>query len=698
MAPKEKRSVAEQGTFEFDLGKAAYTDPAQREVAARKLQTALEEAKVPLDAEKFALRSPATLHVETLAITPEERKQHAEQILAALRKDYPGAKELERVERAAEAGRREPLVTLGPLAIYKPTPKVNLGLDLRGGQHLVLECRPETVMIFSTPDDKPMVKYEGQAAEYLPGGLATPAPEGSAAAGEAPKPAEKSGEEASAKPAEKPTEKPAEKPTDKPTEKASSWPEPTLTDLQLAQELDRLLQRNSVAFTKMQMPSSHQIIVCTEAADKQTAEKQFDLVRKYLKDKYGDALDAPDPRSTFLGPDTADKVKEIVDRRLYTYGKVKEPVIQTQGAKRLIVELPGIKDPEEALRIIGKTAVLEFRLVPKRYEPPAEASETGDYSIWKDTQKSPPGPAAVESVLTDSPINFTGADLLDKAHVSSGQRNDYVVNFELKADKKEPFNEFTRAHVGWIMAIVLDGQVQMAPVIKSAIPGKGIIEGNMGVKDANELALLLNAGALPVKIDIAENRTISATLGAASVRKSSVAGAVGFVAIFLFLIWYYGWLGVIANVTLLIYCVIVWAILAAADTTVTLPGIAGFLLSIGMAADGNIIIYERIREEVRTNKTLKAAVDAGFHRAWTAILDGQLTTLITAAVLYWLGTSLIKSFAVTLGVGVACSLFTAVTVTRWFCEWMITTRLGQRRSVYAPGQPSAAAESGAPAR
>ena len=442
------------------------------------------------------------------------------------------------------------------------------------------------------------------------------------------------------------------------------------------------MQRNNIVFNMIEVPSAYQLNVRTEAQDEAEAERQHDLVRKYLGNKYGDALDAPDPRSTFIDKDTASKVKEIIDRRLYAYGKVKEPMIQTQGNRRLIVELPGIKDPEEALRIIGKTAVLEFRIVPQKVEPLQQVSGEPDYSVWRDTNKEPPVDVPVESVLHASPVRFTGADLKANSDVTSGQSNDYVVRFELKANQTQAFHKFTQQNVGRIMAIVLDNEVQMAPVIRSAIPGKGIIEGDMGVEEATELSLLLNAGALPVKIEIAENRTISATLGAASVRKSGIAGLVGLACVFLFMVFYYRVPGLLADAALIIYCLFVLGALAGLRTTLTLPGIAGIILSIGMAVDANVIIFERLKEELRTNKTLKSAVEAAFARAWTAILDGNVTTLIVALVLWWLGTSMIKSFAVTLFWGVLCSLLTAVTVTRWLCQWLVTTRIGQDRGLF----------------
>ena len=285
-------------------------------------------------------------------------------------------------------------------------------------------------------------------------------------------------------------------------------------------------------------------------------------------------------------------------------------------------------------------------------------------------------------MLAESKAEFTGRDLMSNSSVQPDQAGKWVVHFELRSDKKQPFREFTRANIGRLMAIVLDNKCQMAPVIKSEIPGTGIIEGNFTAQSAGDLKLLLNAGALPVPLEIAENRTISATLGTQSIQNSLMAGIVGFVLVVIFMVALYRRAGLLADVALCLYVLVLLAVLTFTKTTLTLPGIAGIILSIGMAVDANILIFERLKEEVWSGKTMRSAIDAGFERAWTAIVDSNINSLIVASVLYFLGTSSIKSFAVTLFVGVVCSLFTAVTVSRWMVSMVGNSRWGQRTHLF----------------
>jgi len=257
-----------------------------------------------------------------------------------------------------------------------------------------------------------------------------------------------------------------------------------------------------------------------------------------------------------------------------------------------------------------------------------------------------------------------------------------VVAFELRPAKKDDFHEFTRRNVDRIMAIVLDRECKMAPNIRSAIPGAGIIEGNMTAQEAGDLKLLLNAGALPVPLEIVENRTVSATLGQDSIAQSLRAAMYGVIAVMIFMVAFYRLPGLLADVALILYMALVIAVTAYFGAELTLPGIAGIILSLGTAVDANVIIFERLKEELWARKSMRAAISAGFDRAWTAILDANVTTLITTAVLYWLGTTLIKGFAVMLFIGVVCSLFTAVTVTRWLLTMVGEAPWAQRLVLY----------------
>ncbi len=382
--------------------------------------------------------------------------------------------------------------------------------------------------------------------------------------------------------------------------------------------------------------------------------------------------------AVYIEPGTAEKVANVIQRRLYAMSDIREPIVQTQGDDKIIVELPGVKDPDRVLEILQSTAMLEFRLIPSRYTAPGADSD--DYAEWQDTRTNQTVPW--EQVLAESERGFTGRDLQSNAAVAPGDAGQWVVHFELKKDKKKAFHEFTRRNVGRLMAIVLDGECQMAPNIRSAIPGAGIIEGRFSTQEARDLKLLLNAGALPVPLEIDTNRTISPTLGTDSIIRSFWAAAIGFCAVLVFMVVFYRVPGLLATIALSIYVLLLLAILTLANATMTLPGVAAFILSIGMAVDANIIIFERLKEELWSGKVIRTAVEAGFNRAWTAILDANVTTLIVAAVLYFLGTSIIKSFAVTLFLGVCCSLFTAVTVTRWLVTMVGGTRLGENRALF----------------
>ncbi|MGD9498423.1 MAG: protein translocase subunit SecD, partial [Armatimonadota bacterium] len=397
-------------------------------------------------------------------------------------------------------------------------------------------------------------------------------------------------------------------------------------------------------------------------------------------------IEEVEPSAVFVDEETADKVKYIIEQRLFSLGEIREPVIQKQGYDRIIVEMPGVKDPERVLDILKSTAMLEFRLVPARYQP----SGSGALLEWEDTQTG--RTVSWEQVRAESEVAFTGRDLLPNASVRAGERGDWVVAFELRPQQKDDFHEFTRRNIGRIMAIVLDREVQMAPVIRSAIPGSGIIEGNMGPEEAGDLKLLLNAGALPVPLEIVENRTVSATLGQDSIVRSLKAAIYGVIAVMVFMIAYYRLPGVLANIALILYIALVIAVTAYSQVTLTLPGIAGIILSLGTAVDANVIIFERLKEELWSRRSMGAAVAAGFDRAWTAILDANVTTLISAAVLYWLGTSLIKGFAIMLLIGVVCHLFTAVTVTRWLLTMVSELPWAQKRSLYGVGERAAEGE------
>jgi preprotein translocase subunit SecD len=412
-------------------------------------------------------------------------------------------------------------------------------------------------------------------------------------------------------------------------------------------------------------------------------------------------LEADVPDCNAVKVDAMTSAKNIVESRVNGLG-VAEPVVQQQGACRIVVELPGVSDPQQAVDYLKQTALLEF--VPMGANP--ESTNTVIRTDCKDPTKEDCGnttnaaaafpgpiatagaPVAATAPLTDTsavtattatsptaaagPLYhtlMTGVGLASSTSVSldptSGQ---YVVNFELTSAGGKIFGDYTGHHIGEYLAIVLDKQVVSTPRVDAAISTKGVISGQFTQATANQLALQLRYGALPVPLKIARYSEIGPTLGQDSVRRSTVAGIIGLTAVILFMILYYRLPGSIAAIALLIYAVLTLALFKMIPVTLTLPGIAGFVLSVGVAVDANILIFERMKEELRAGKTLINAVDAGFRRAWPSIRDSNISTLITCAVLYWFGNtfgaSVVKGFALTLALGVGVSLFTAILVTR----------------------------------
>ncbi|NLJ85204.1 MAG: protein translocase subunit SecD [Firmicutes bacterium] len=331
--------------------------------------------------------------------------------------------------------------------------------------------------------------------------------------------------------------------------------------------------------------------------------------------------------------ETMQRVVSVVERRVNGMG-VSEPIIQRQGGRRVIIQLPGIYDQQAAIATIGKTAQLEI--------------------------KNPLG----ETVLT-------GADLID-AQLSRDQfgRPSVAVEFNKEGTKK--FAQLTTVYQGQAIPHVLDGEILVNPVVQGPITGgKGQITGQFTIDEAKNLAVLLKAGSLPVPMEVMEIRNVGPTLGQQSISRSLRAGIIGIILVFLYMLAYYRLPGLVADIALAIYVVIVLAAMAGLRATLTLPGIAGFILSIGMAVDANVLIFERIREEFKAGKHVRAAVAAGFDRAFRAIFDANITTLLTAVVLFYYGSGPVKGFAVTLSLGILASMFTAIVVTRLMLNMIV---------------------------
>lgn len=362
--------------------------------------------------------------------------------------------------------------------------------------------------------------------------------------------------------------------------------------------------------------------------------------------------------------DVTERVVEIVRNRIDEFG-VSEPIISKQGKEQVVVQLPGVTDRERARQIVGKTAHLEFRLVSDDTEllKKADAGTVPDGYEYKE-MKSEKGGMGMTQILLHKDAALTGEHLTN-ASVSFDSYGQPNVQLQFDKEGAKVFDKVTFQNVGKQLAIVLDGRVYSAPVIRDRIPnGQAVISGNFSPQEASDLALVLRAGALPAPVRIIEERTVGASLGRDSIQKGLRAGLVGTVLVFLFMPVYYLTAGFIANIGLLIYGVVTMGAFCALGATLTLPGIAGFILSIGMAVDANVLIFERIREEVQAGKTSRAAISAGYHKAFSAIFDSNLTTLLTSVILFVFGTGPVQGFAVTLSIGIITSMFSAILVTR----------------------------------
>jgi preprotein translocase subunit SecD len=379
-----------------------------------------------------------------------------------------------------------------------------------------------------------------------------------------------------------------------------------------------------------------------------------------------------------------DQALETIRNRVDQFG-VAEPTIQRQGSRNIVVELPGIKDTSRAIQLIGKTARLEFRLVDEQHsvdEALKGKVPEGDEILYERKVNKQTGEVSRIPLLLKKQVLLTG-DALTNAEVRIGsQFNEPYVSIEFDSEGAQRFERITSENVGKRLAIVLDDTIYSAPAIRERIAGgKAQITGSFTVEEARDLAIVLRAGALPAPVRIEENRTIGPSLGQDSIRQGITAGVIGSLLVVLFMLIYYRLSGVVANVALVLNILILLAGLGYFHATLTLPGIAGIVLTIGMAVDANVLIFERIREETRTGKPPRAAIDAGFTRAWSAILDGHVTTLIAAAMLFQFGTGPVKGFAVTLVLGMIANLLTAVFICKVIFETVIALRPVQRLSI-----------------
>jgi len=373
--------------------------------------------------------------------------------------------------------------------------------------------------------------------------------------------------------------------------------------------------------------------------------------------------------------DAISGARDVIERRVNAYG-VAEPIVQHTRAGeewRLIVELPGIQDIDEAVAMIGATPHLEFReaQVYKASDLPEEALA----EIMPGQEITP------ETELTAFvPTNLTGKEFEHATVKFDPNTGDPVIGLEFNSEGRELFAEITKRNVGKQVAIYLDGQILSAPRVNEPITGgEAIITGQFTVEEAKDLATRLNSGALPVPISLIAQQNIGASLGEKALETSIIAGLIGIILVALFMIIYYRLPGLIAVLALAIYAMIALAVFKLVPVTLTLAGIAGFLLSVGMAVDANVLIFERVKEELKKKEGLSASVASGFKRAWSSIRDSNISTLIICLVLAYFGTSIIRGFAITLGIGVLVSMFTAVVVTRNFLRMLVVNNLIKKK-------------------
>ena len=344
-------------------------------------------------------------------------------------------------------------------------------------------------------------------------------------------------------------------------------------------------------------------------------------------------LQAEDTPQLKVNDDALDRATHIIERRVNALG-LTEPVVQRQGKDRIIVELPGVKDPEKAIHMLGKTAMLDF--------------------------KDPQG----NTVLN-------GMDLKD-AKATMGNGNRPTVNLEFTDEGAKKIADVTARNVGKQIAIPLDGEILTNPVVQEAITGgRAQITGDRTMEDANHLAILLRSGSLPFNLEVIETRTGGPTLGQDSKEASQTAFLIGVAGVFVFMLVFYRVAGLVADIALRLYTMLRLLLMRYLNATLTLPGMAGIILSIGMAVDANVLIFERFKEEIRNGRSLRKAMDSGFSRAMTTILDSNITTLMACLVLFYLGTGPVKGFAITLALGVLLSMFSAVTVSRFLLKFLI---------------------------
>ena len=461
----------------------------------------------------------------------------------------------------------------------------------------------------------------------------------------------------------------------------------------IAQELRSNLKKEHIRYLDMDRVDGSKISVTlsegkdVEGFDKllETAYADMRLISK--TERNGTTIylmDLPDKETDYIKKLAADQALETIRNRIDEFG-VSEPDIRRQGEERILIQLPGIKDTQRAKELIGRTALLECKLLDETHDINSALQGSvppGSELLFQLDENKETGQVKKIPYLVKRRSMLTGAYLTNARVEIDSQYNEPYVSIDFDRKGARIFARITEENVKKRLAIVLDKTVYSAPVIQEKITGgKARITGSFTMEEARDLAIVLRAGALPAPVEILEERTVGPSLGSDSIRKGIISMIIGGILVVLFMILYYKASGLIADMALLLNIVLIAGGLAGFQATLTLPGIAGIILTIGMAVDANVLIFERIREEIGLGKTPRAAVDAGYSRATLTILDANVTTLIAALVLFQFGTGPVKGFAVTLSMGVLSSLFTALILTRSVFDYLLINRRVKRLSI-----------------
>jgi len=601
---------------------------------------------------------------------PAEVAAQRQLVLNILRETYSDrAGSVRELELSAKDAKDAAAVVaqIGSLQLRRPTPQVQLGLDLRGGTRMVMEAVPITHYVFEDRED---------------------ALQQAAATESGPRDVESASREAeSAPPAGKSPEQPENPEGAQKADTRGEW-------RTIGENLRGYLSSLGNVTVRSVTPTTTGVVLDVKTVSEAESNRIRDTIRDYLRETKPE-IRCVDTQSFYIQSDTIGRVREIMQRRVDGFG-LTEPIIQTQGDRRIIVEIPGTT-PADIEQVLDKPADLKLMYIdPNRFTLKHEKIPLSEMDPRRPEKKE--RVVAYDAVTnervshevaindTSSQVIVRGAEMVDNSQANPGQRGDWEVTFQLKTAAADKFRDFTSKHIKEPLPIVLNNVIESAPVIESTIGAHGRITGGFTIQEANNLKTLLNAGALPVPLEVAENREVSATLGATNVQRSLIASGIAFVLIFMFMVGYYRLPGVVADVALIMYTGIVLAVLVMFDATLTLTGIAGLILGVGMAVDANILIFERMKEELRT-KSLTMAVRVGFERAWTAILDSNVTTLLAAFTLWIFGSGGVRGFATTLIISVLASMFTAIFVSRVLLEIIVTTKLGTSAALYMGARP-----------